>query len=81
MWRERTNSTSFYDQVTKFVNESEVKEKPKHGCYITGLYLEGADWDLNKSELKSQVLFLNKAIHSFRSFFFKQTKTEFCKKF
>jgi len=25
---------------------------PEDGCYITGLYLEGAAWDMDKIELR-----------------------------
>jgi len=32
--------------VTKSVNVSDFKKKPEDGCYITGLYLEGAGWDV-----------------------------------
>ena len=35
------------------VNPSEVTEKLEAGCYVRGLYLEGAAWDLEKSELAS----------------------------
>ncbi|MCO5597847.1 hypothetical protein L7F22_051931 [Adiantum nelumboides] len=45
------DKSTIYTKVATFVDESEVKEKPRHGCYISGLYLEGASWDLEKSEL------------------------------
>merc|ERR1712224_407400 len=38
----------------------EHKEKPKDGCHITGLYLEGARWDRKKgvlAESEPKVLF------------------------
>lgn len=35
--------------------EKDVKEKPRDGCYITGLYLEGASWDFKNSYLRRQV--------------------------
>jgi len=28
--------------VTKVKNSEEIKKKPEDGCYISGLYLEGA---------------------------------------
>ena len=31
-----------------------ISDKPKHGCYISGLYLEGAAWDIENSCLKRQ---------------------------
>ena len=30
---------------------SELKERPQNGCYITGLYLEGARWGYSQHEL------------------------------
>lgn len=30
---------------------SELKERPENGCYIRGLFLEGACWDVDKFEL------------------------------
>ena len=29
----------------------QLKERPSNGCYINGLFLEGARWDMNKFEL------------------------------
>ncbi|EFJ08822.1 hypothetical protein SELMODRAFT_131043 [Selaginella moellendorffii] len=48
------DKSTIYTKVTKFKSIDEVPEKPKHGCYVTGLYLEGANWDLEKSVLKRQ---------------------------
>lgn len=43
-------------QVTPFTHESQIKEKPKLGCYIQGLYLEGAGWSEETQMLRLQVL-------------------------
>jgi dynein heavy chain len=43
-----------YTQVTKYTQASEIEEKPRDGCYITGLYLEGASWDEKISMLRVQ---------------------------
>ena len=31
--------------------EDEIKEGPKDGCYIRGLFIEGAKWDSAKKQL------------------------------
>merc|ERR1712137_352112 len=36
------------------MREEDVKEAPDDGCYITGLYLEGAAWDEAKGCLVAQ---------------------------
>uniref|UniRef100_H3BAL0 Dynein axonemal heavy chain 10 n=1 Tax=Latimeria chalumnae TaxID=7897 RepID=H3BAL0_LATCH len=41
--------STLYTQVTKYQNSDEVTERPMHGCFLSGLYLEGADWDIHKS--------------------------------
>ncbi|CAH2295752.1 dynein heavy chain 10, axonemal [Pelobates cultripes] len=47
--------STLYTQVTKFHTADEVIERPGQGCFISGLYLEGADWDIENSCLiKSQ---------------------------
>lgn len=47
------NSCSCY-QVTKFRTEEEVETRPEDGCYVRGLYLEGASWDLERGCLGKQ---------------------------
>ncbi|KAL1274160.1 hypothetical protein QQF64_026974 [Cirrhinus molitorella] len=40
--------STLYTQVTQYRSEDEVKERPGQGCFVSGLYLEGADWDIEK---------------------------------
>ena len=44
-----------YTEVTKIYNIDEINEKPEFGCYIQGLYLEGAEWDTEKNCLQRQL--------------------------
>ncbi|KAL4712608.1 hypothetical protein ACJJTC_007203 [Scirpophaga incertulas] len=44
-------STQF-TRVTRFTSPDEVEERPSTGCYIRGLYLEGACWDIEEGCLK-----------------------------
>lgn len=48
---DRTTSIA---KVSKFNSASQIKQKPKDGCYVRGLFLEGADWDQKDRELKRQ---------------------------
>jgi dynein heavy chain len=48
------DKSTLYTAVTKYTDVSMVTEKLKFGCYIQGLYLEGAAWDLDESMLKRQ---------------------------
>jgi hypothetical protein len=41
-------------QVTKFTEPVQISERPKYGCYVSGLYLEGAGWDPERSQLVKQ---------------------------
>ena len=47
------DKSTLYTHVTKFT-EKEIKTKPEEGCYIIGLYIEGAAWNLEKCCLKRQ---------------------------
>lgn len=40
--------------MTKFTEAAQIAEKPRYGCYVSGLYLEGAGWDLDKGQLRKQ---------------------------
>ena len=43
--------STLYTTVTEFVSEKEITERPATGCYVQGLYLEGASWNLETSQL------------------------------
>uniref|UniRef100_K7FM63 Dynein axonemal heavy chain 10 n=1 Tax=Pelodiscus sinensis TaxID=13735 RepID=K7FM63_PELSI len=38
--------STLYTQVTQYATAEEVTERSGQGCFISGLYLEGADWDI-----------------------------------
>ncbi|KAG5280454.1 hypothetical protein AALO_G00060150 [Alosa alosa] len=40
--------STLYTQVTQHCSPDEVNERPGQGCFVSGLYLEGADWDTEK---------------------------------
>ncbi|XP_028177563.1 dynein heavy chain 10, axonemal, partial [Ostrinia furnacalis] len=44
-------STQF-TRVTKWTNADDIEERPVTGCYVRGLYLEGARWDLTDGCLR-----------------------------
>uniref|UniRef100_A0A061RTL5 Dynein heavy chain 1, cytosolic n=1 Tax=Tetraselmis sp. GSL018 TaxID=582737 RepID=A0A061RTL5_9CHLO len=48
------DKSTLYTKVTKYTDPSQIKVRPRHGCYVTGLYLEGAGWDVKRSVLKRQ---------------------------
>ncbi|CAF96734.1 unnamed protein product, partial [Tetraodon nigroviridis] len=39
--------STLYTKVTQYHTENEVTDRPGEGCFVTGLYLEGADWDMD----------------------------------
>lgn len=48
------DKSTLYSIVTKYQNPSEIKEAPEDGCYITGLSIEGAAWNLEEGCLQRQ---------------------------
>ena len=48
------DKSTLYTKVTKFANKDEVGEKLESGCYIEGLYLEGAAWNHELGTLEKQ---------------------------
>jgi dynein heavy chain len=48
------DKSTLYTKVTSFTNPSEIAEKLEMGCYVRGLYLEGASWDKSKNCLAPQ---------------------------
>ncbi|XP_028270606.1 dynein heavy chain 10, axonemal isoform X2 [Parambassis ranga] len=41
--------STLYTEVTQYRSEDEISDRPRQGCYVSGLYLEGADWDIEKA--------------------------------
>ncbi|CAD7085089.1 unnamed protein product [Hermetia illucens] len=39
------DKSTLYTYVTEFIDPDDVEERPQTGCYISGLFLEGARWD------------------------------------
>ncbi|GBG66219.1 hypothetical protein CBR_g57822 [Chara braunii] len=58
------DKSTLYTKVTQYTNPNDIKEKPRHGCYIQGLYLEGASWNLETGMLKRQGIFSTAGGHS-----------------
>jgi dynein heavy chain len=48
------DKTALVTKVTKILDPSEITERPEMGCYISGLSMEGASWDFEKSCLVRQ---------------------------
>ncbi|XP_057328416.1 dynein axonemal heavy chain 10-like [Microplitis mediator] len=46
------DKSCIYTQVSKFSRVDEVEERLHQGCYVHGLYLEGARWDVKQQCLK-----------------------------
>jgi len=46
--------STLYTRVTKIIDPETIATKPQLGCYVQGLFLEGAAWDLKNSSLKPQ---------------------------
>ncbi|XP_077377243.1 dynein axonemal heavy chain 10-like [Festucalex cinctus] len=39
--------STLYTEVTRYREEDEVTDRPAQGFFVSGLYLEGADWDMD----------------------------------
>ena len=48
------DKSTLYTTVLKTHDTKEFKKKPEHGCYLTGMFLEGAGWDVAKGCLRRQ---------------------------
>ena len=48
------DKSTLYTVVTKYTRPQDVIHRLEHGCYISGLYLEGARWDFEKVRLCKQ---------------------------
>ena len=44
--------STLYTTVTKYKTAEEVTERAHSGCFVSGLYLEGASWDLEAGCLR-----------------------------
>ncbi|XP_063271579.1 dynein axonemal heavy chain 10 [Prinia subflava] len=40
--------STLYTEVTKYRKAEDVTESAAQGCYVSGLFLEGADWDMEE---------------------------------
>ncbi|XP_066511362.1 dynein axonemal heavy chain 10-like isoform X1 [Hoplias malabaricus] len=40
--------STLYTHVSQYTREDEINERPGQGCFVSGLYLEGADWDVEQ---------------------------------
>lgn len=47
--------STLFSQVTPYLTADEVEERPQTGCYVTGLFLEGARWSAAEMELERSV--------------------------
>jgi len=48
------DKSTLYTKVTSYVKASDPPEKLKDGSYVTGIYIEGAAWDVERRCLKRQ---------------------------
>jgi dynein heavy chain len=48
------DKSTLYTTVSRFTSPNEIDSKPLDGCYVEGIYLEGAAWDFDNSVLKVQ---------------------------
>ncbi|KAJ3039942.1 Dynein heavy chain 10, axonemal [Rhizophlyctis rosea] len=43
--------STLYTTVTEHTDPKEITERPQSGCFVQGLYLEGAGWDVKEGRL------------------------------
>lgn len=48
------DKSTTYTVVTKFTSETEIKKKPQFGCYVQGMFLEGARWNIELGCIERQ---------------------------
>ena len=48
------DKSTLYTVVTKIQHPEDIKERPEDGCYISGMFIEGAAWNLEGANLKRQ---------------------------
>ena len=46
------DKSTLYTEVTQYKDAKEISERPSSGCYVTGLYLQGAKWNIKDNSLE-----------------------------
>jgi dynein heavy chain, axonemal len=48
------DKSTLYTKVTEWETAEDVNERAHQGCFVTGLYIEGASWDVENHNLARQ---------------------------